>query len=157
MARKLGIAEVEAEVLPDQKSAVVEKLRGEGRVVAMAGDGVNDAPSLKSAHIGIAMGKRGTDVAREASAIVLLDDDFGSIVSAVRLGRRERVEVDAPVRVGHRPQEGSIYSPITVAFDAPLDLDNLARRHRDDTQFQPLENVRCKTSSHWKSGCPSRA
>ncbi len=85
---RLDATNVFARIMPEQKLRLVQALKARGAIVAMTGDGVNDAPSLKAAHIGVAMGGRGTDVAREAASIVLLEDDFGSIVRTIALGRR---------------------------------------------------------------------
>jgi P-type Ca2+ transporter type 2C len=88
LQERMRTVNIFARVVPQQKLRLVNALKANSEIVAMTGDGVNDAPALKSAHIGIAMGERGTDVAREAASLVLLDDDFSSIVQAVKMGRR---------------------------------------------------------------------
>ncbi len=108
-----------ARIMPEQKLRLVQAFAANDEVVAMTGDGVNDAPSLKAAHIGVAMGGRGTDVAREAASLVLLDDDFTSLVAAIRLGRR----IDANLRKAfsyilavHVPIAGMSLIPVLLGW-----------------------------------------
>ena len=110
-----------ARILPQQKLRLVQAFKAAGEIVAMTGDGVNDAPALKAAHIGVAMGRRGTDVAREASSLVLLEDDFGSIVATVRLGRRIYENIRNAMRyliAVHVPTAGMSFLPL--AFGWPV-------------------------------------
>jgi P-type Ca2+ transporter type 2C len=159
LAVRVKIATVFARILPEQKLRIVQALKSNGEIVAMTGDGVNDAPSLKAANIGVAMGGRGTDVAREAASIVLLDDDFGSIVTTIRLGRRiydNLRKAMSFIFAVHVPIAGLallpllfglpiIFGPMHIAFlemviDPVCSLVFEAEIEEDDTMIRPPRN-----------------
>lgn len=161
LAERVKTTCIFARIRPNQKLRIVECLKANGDIVAMTGDGVNDAPAIKAAHIGIAMGGRGTEVAREAASIVLLDDDFGSIVTTIRLGRRIydnlRKAIEYIVAV-HIPIAGLavlplllglplILTPIHIAFlemiiDPACSMVFEAEAEEDDVMRRPPRDPR---------------
>ncbi|MCX5701202.1 MAG: cation-translocating P-type ATPase [Candidatus Omnitrophica bacterium] len=123
LRERIKTVNVFARVVPEQKLAIVNALKANNEIVAMTGDGVNDAAALKSANIGIAMGERGTDVAREASGLVLLNDDFSSIVHANRMGRRifdNLKKAAAYILAVHVPIAGMSFLPVLLGLPIML-------------------------------------
>jgi len=123
LREKIKNINIFARIFPEQKLKIINALKANGDIVAMTGDGVNDAPALKSAHIGIAMGERGTDVAREASALILLDDDFSSIVHSIKLGRRIYDNIKRAmgyILAVHVPIAGMSVLPLVFGYPAVL-------------------------------------
>jgi Ca2+-transporting ATPase len=132
LRQRIGPVNVFARILPEQKLRIVEALKANGEIVAMTGDGVNDAPALKAANIGIAMGGRGTDVAREAAQLVLLDDDFASLELAVRTGRRIFANLQralAYILAIHIPVLGLTVVPILAGWPLVLMPVHIAFLH----------------------------
>ncbi|HLK11407.1 MAG TPA: cation-translocating P-type ATPase [Candidatus Binatia bacterium] len=173
LAARLPATQVFARAVPEQKLRLVRALKARGEVVAMTGDGVNDAPALKAADIGIAMGAHGTDVAREAAHLVVLDDDVSSIAAAVRLGRRVYDNVRkgmAYVLAIHVPIAGVALFPVlfgrplvllpvhivflelivdpacSVAFEAEPEEADVMRRPPRDPRAPLLERSRVRTA-----------
>ncbi len=123
LAEKIRHVNIFCRVMPEQKLNIVNALKSCGEIVGMTGDGVNDAPALRAAHIGVAMGQRGTDVARESADLVVLNDDFGSIVEAVRMGRyifdNLRKAMSYIISV-HIPIAGMIFLPLVFGWPVIL-------------------------------------